>query len=499
MTMKTTIFASMVLGATAFVALPVPAAHAQKAGQPSYQELLERVERLEQQAGEREAAGGEISEKDVWQDEKIAELSEGAKAVSWTFDNLRPTIKTGDGRFSMALRARAMFDTATFKQKNFGPGVITAEKDLGAGSVVRRARFGFDGTAWRDFKYEFLWEFGGSGAEAAGLYQSSLTYAGIPNFSVTVGVFKPKFSFSENTSSNDIAIIERPGIVNTVVSGFGAGSSRRAIELQFQKTNALYGGDNIMIAGAFTGDAVGTAHGTDESSHILGRAAYRFYSDPDMDVQVGASGSRIMNVRGGTDSIQLRERPNIRVDGGRLSDTAALPALGGYAFGFEGVARWRNVMLYGEWYKMGINRSAVGVPDPDFGGWYVEGSWILTGERKTYSPAGAVFNNPKVVVPVSYNSPGWGAWELTARYDVDDLNFREGVVGAATPFGGVRGGRQEAITAGLNWYLNNNVRMLFNYIHVDIDRIHTTGGGGVANGDRSQDVDIFGLRFHIYN
>ena len=35
---------------------------------------------------------------------------------------------------------------------------------------------------------------------------------------------------------------------------------------------------------------------------------------------------------------------------------------------------------------------------------------------------------------------------------------------------GVAGGRQTIYTAGLNWYINRNVRFMFNYLHGDITK-----------------------------
>ena len=74
-------------------------------------------------------------------------------------------------------------------------------------------------------------------------------------------------------------------------------------------------------------------------------------------------------------------------------------------------------------------------------------------------------------MPVSPGG-GFGAWELALRYSETDLDFLAGSEGLATPAGGVRGGQQRIWTVGVNWYLNPNVRLTFNDLNIDVDRLN---------------------------
>jgi phosphate-selective porin OprO/OprP len=51
----------------------------------------------------------------------------------------------------------------------------------------------------------------------------------------------------------------------------------------------------------------------------------------------------------------------------------------------------------------------------------------------------------------------WGAWEVGARYSYLDLNDGNDT----------RGGILGDFTLGINWYLNPNVRFMFNYVLAD--------------------------------
>jgi len=58
---------------------------------------------------------------------------------------------------------------------------------------------------------------------------------------------------------------------------------------------------------------------------------------------------------------------------------------------------------------------------------------------------------------------------------------------------GVARGKQTVHTAGLNWYVNRNVRFMFNYLHGDIAKqVSATNVGDVG-----AKFDAFAVRTHI--
>jgi phosphate-selective porin OprO/OprP len=74
---------------------------------------------------------------------------------------------------------------------------------------------------------------------------------------------------------------------------------------------------------------------------------------------------------------------------------------------------------------------------------------------------------------------GWGAWEIAARYNYLDLNDD-----------GIRGGRLQELNIGVNWYLNSNWKMQFEYVH---DHRYDLNANQVAG-----DVDGLGIRTQFY-
>ncbi len=94
--------------------------------------------------------------------------------------------------------------------------------------------------------------------------------------------------------------------------------------------------------------------------------------------------------------------------------------------------------------------------------WEVTGSWLLTGERKTFGRL-----TPRRNFEAG-NGKGFGAWEIAGRYsqlDADPTVFR---VGFADPTKSAQSAREWAV--GLNWYLNRNVKLVSNYDQTEFQR-----------------------------
>jgi phosphate-selective porin len=124
-----------------------------------------------------------------------------------------------------------------------------------------------------------------------------------------------------------------------------------------------------------------------------------------------------------------------------------------------------------EWSRQINERIRLGAGQSDLDdlvatGWYVAATWLVTGEEKPLTGP---------VVPKRSFNPitgqyGIGAWEIGLRYaelafesddpvDFFDANISNGITGGGrTAENGV-----EALTAGVNWYLNSRVRYMINW------------------------------------
>jgi phosphate-selective porin OprO/OprP len=507
------------------------------AANADYSALAARVQTLEDQLANRdERASGDRT--------RLSTLEQNYASAAWSFDNGRPTFASGDGRFTLAIRARFQADFAGYMQDSTHGAGFAGPTDLSSGAAIRRAYFGIEGKAYTDFSYEIRLNAGGSdggsfgaaGVPNAGegdplLNKAVITYTGIPNFHFNVGVLEPAFMMEGTTSSASLMFMERPDFENIAADTFGAGDSRRGIEIGWAKTDTFWSGDNVTVTSTFSGGKTGSAqnHGSnsglatpgdgDENTQILGRITDRVWSDGISNIQLGVSLASVLdsgsngNPNGGSQTIRLRDRPEIRVDGTRLIDTGGIAAKTANMFAFDLEGNIENFYLGGEYTQFSVDRqcgtttggvclSPTAVIDhPTFSAWAVEGSWILTGETKAYSPTAinnevGGFNGPVPSRPFSFAGGSWGAWELVARYTDTDLNWRTNQIANAT--GGVQagilGGRERIVSLGVNWYLNRNIRIMLD------DNIINLSKGTATLPDRdSQDINVVGLRFQYAN
>ncbi len=467
--------------------------------------LEERVRRLEEQLDAEH-------ERQEAQRTRLSTLEQSVNDVQWSFDNSRPTVKTGDGRFSMALRVRFQVDEVNFFQD---PKATTQFPDLSNGALVRRAFLGVEGKAFNDFWYEFRYNAGGGGSAETDpvLSLARVAYLGIPNFELNAGVIEPAFMFEGTVSSGQLMFMERPEIDNIAADSFGGGDGRRGVELRYQKADAFMPGDNLVLGFDFTGGKTGSSagHGNtgDEQDQLIVHGNYRVWSDGISNVAFGGDYSRAFTggIGGGGGTITLQDRPEFRVDGDRLISTGAILAKTADMWAFNGGANFENFYLGGEYAHFTVDREAVlglkAVDHPEFSGWYVEGSWVLTGEPKSYTVSATNnevggFGAPKVASPFSLSGDSWGAFEVTARYSNTDLNWNERIPVLSSGLPGIAGGEERILMFGLNWYLNQNIKLQLNDGIVHVSKL-SPPVVGVPPVQTGQDLNILGVRLQFTN
>jgi phosphate-selective porin OprO and OprP len=259
-----------------------------------------------------------------------------------------------------------------------------------------------------------------------------------------VGVFSPPMGLELITSSRDITFMEPAAALQAIGPPNETGIQIGHPVLNQRATWAL---------GIFGDAATDFEYGN--ASHNYGSAMGRLtwlaldHLDPDHPwanrfLHLGLSANLQYSV---TSDIEYRSRPEsyiapIVIDTGVIDASKAVTVAAEVA--------WVNgpFSVQGEF----IHALVQGTNSLNFGGFYAEASWYLTGESRPYDTASGAFQR---LVPLRNFNLGrggaWGAVELACRFSHTDLDD-----------GYVQGGRLNLFMAGLNWYLNPNVRWMFN-------------------------------------
>jgi phosphate-selective porin OprO/OprP len=389
--------------------------------------------------------------------------------------NGRLTVVSADGDFSLALRATVQFDAAYFSQGRNPPNV-----DLNSGTNFRRAQFGLVGTLFRDWSYNFTYDFGGSGTENRGyVYRAYIEYDGLAPVAFRAGAFSAFDSMEDATGGANLALMERPTAV-TIARSIGAGSGREGAEVFAQ-------GDDYLVSVALTGGKTTDAATFDEQQAIVGRAAWLAVDRSGVKWLLNMDATHVFRFGDGApgispNPIDLSAGPELSVDGSKTVDTGALDARDATEFGMETALNLGRLFGQGGWFHYDVTRRSA-VPSPSFHGWYGMATWSLSGETRPYDPTTASFHGLIPEAPLGKN--GFGAWEVAARYSSMDLDFMP-FTGASA--GGVAGGVQNVWSVGLNWYPNPTVRFMLDYDNIQVNHANAPGNDISANaiGLRSQ-------------
>ncbi len=434
MTLRTKGFRAALLAGAAVLAFAPQANAAGKSSDAKIDALQQQVQQLNAQLQELKAEEAAQAQQQADQPDVQAAIvdlkrstsaqyadiqNQRAQDTQVTLKNGRPTFTSGDGNFSISLRTLVQYDTAYYGQSF----VTTPNIDFSSGSNFRRARFGVSGTLFNDWSYEFIYDFGGSGVEASTISSAYIQYDGFGPVHIKLGAYAPPESFDDQTSASDLLFLERAQPTDVARSIAGCRRTRRATVFAYD--------DNYFAAVSYTGGVVGDAAVFDEQQALVGRVAYRFINTSDANFAIGADTSYVFKLAdtaagfGSPSAFRLRERPELNVDSNniRLIDTGAINTDHVFEWGVEATGNWKSLYAQGGYFGYNFDRRDSILPDPSFDGWYVQASWILTGESKVYKRGHGAYGLPTPADPFTLDKGGIGAWELAARYSDLDLNY----------------------------------------------------------------------------
>jgi phosphate-selective porin OprO/OprP len=330
------------------------------------------------------------------------------------------TIKTDDGRFQAVLGGRIHYDLNLVDGDDAG----VSGADL-SDVFFRRARLTLSGKAY-GWEYKFEQDFSGGAPTERDLYIATTLGPG----KLLLGQFKPFRGMEEMTSSNEITFMERPYVQANFPSE------------QFSMGAGYTGGSDAFTYALGLQNRKVEAAGNNSNEAMVGSARFTFapINSDGTVVHVGLSGS-VDNLNRNGAGVQQTDNVTVQYAGrnvGSLNLSSAF--IEGTFLGLEAAAAVGPFYVQGELMQGDLDLSAGG--SEDVMAYYIQASFHLTGEAKPYK--GGVFKSVKP------NSPS-GAVELKARIEAAENKD-------------VTDNEVSAMTLGVNWYVNPNVRFMLDYI-----------------------------------
>lgn len=383
-----------------------------------------------------------------------AEQESSGGTILGKWDGTKLQFKSADGSFSAQLGGRIHLDAGiTDESDDWSPG---SEDDA---VEIRRGRLFLAGDIHGNMEYKWQVDFAGGASDAPDFKDFYLGLKQTPVGKLRAGQFKEPFSLEELTSSNYISTMERSSM-NALVPA-------RNVGVQLSDANEA---ETLNWAvGAFWDDGsdTGSFSGTGETNVTARVSGALWNRDEGRDVLHLGGNVRAQQDSGGT--LRYRSRGPTAIPSAQAVDTGAFASDGAESFGAEAAWVRGPLSLQGEYVL--TMADVQGGSDADFDGWYGLVSYFLTGESRPYKGSSGSFSRVK---PRKDYGEGGGAWELVGRVGALDLED-----------GSIAGGEMEDLTLGTNWYLSPNSRLMFNWIHMELD--------GSADGD----MDVFSVRWAL--
>ncbi len=409
--------------------------------------MQEKIEKLEAQRQARIETPKEMQDRVTALEGKLKE--KGNVNVSWK-DGIY--FQTEDKQFDMKIGGRLHMDMGWFDEESKVRNRVGNIEDDGE---IRRARFYIKGTLYENliYKLEYDWATGTAQLKDAFIGLKNIPYLG----TIKAGHFFEQFSLENRISTNNMTFIE-----------FALPKAFAPIRNVGIAANSTAFDERMTWATGIFRDADNQGNITGNEWNWTNRLTFLpCYEDKgEKLLHLGVSYS----LRTPEETLSYSSRPEAHlaptfVNTGTIYADRANLVVG------EAAVVHGPLSLQGEYMGSIVDQTN---PSTDlyFQGGYAYASYFLTGEHRPYSKSTGVFSRLRPHKNFSLKDKGLGAWELKVRYSWLDLNDEN-----------IDGGVMSDVSAGINWYLNPNMRIMGDYIHS-----HLNGTG---------DADMVLTRFQV--
>lgn len=419
---------------------------------PAYANDATEIEKLKAQIEELDQKLKILGRKQELVNEDVAAKQKAAPTV--TASDRGFGFKSQDGQFEYRLRGIIHAD-----YREFGGDAFPTAVD---GFLARRIRPTFEGTVFGKYGFRFTPEFGeASTTSTPTIIDAYLDIREKTEFQIRIGKHKPFVGLERLQSASDIKFIERSFVSNNVLPNRDFGVSIFGDVLDKRLNYAV---------GIFNGVQDGGNIGTTQDANNQKTYTARLFATPfvnETDNPLRGLGFGVATTRGNNSALISGYKTPGQANNFFAYKTGTAP---GTTTANGEQDRWSPQAYY---YKgpFGLLYEYAWVSQPikfannsttvENSAWQLAGSWLLTGEDASF----------RGVKPYSrfQSGPdgGWGAFELVARYQENQIDKTTPSAFLPTSYALKASG----IALGLNWYLNESSKFALNF-----ERTNLTGG-----------------------
>lgn len=331
------------------------------------------------------------------------------------------------------------------------------------GNEFRRVRLSVKGKATKNINYKVEVDLAGSDVNLRDVYLQFLFPENAGN--LKLGSFTEPSSLDNMTSSNSMTFFERSMMSNTQPYIYNAG-------FMYANHKLLDGKIGVQLAYTFNGynnyKSAFTDTNIEGGANFIGRLTGIVLNNKEKKqvVHLGVNYERRDDNEDEYDySFRVENHMGDKFKVIASPDNEDAIALGNFKntsdIGFELATASGPLSLQAEYEMSSI------VTDIDtykIAGYYAFASFFVTGEHRSYK--NGAFGGIKPKSEFCLKDGKFGALELVARYSVMDFSSYPGVADNNSIAN---------ITAGFNWYLNKNTRIMYNYTNANFNDLMIYG------------------------
>lgn len=331
------------------------------------------------------------------------------------------------------------------------------QNDFPSGAHIRSLEIAFNGNLSQTLAYKINGCFTGSDAFLLDAY---VNYTGMgPHNTLTVGQLPSPFGLENTCSSKWLSFLERSLVSSAFVPCYGLGVAGFFLD-----------NGQVRLLMALTRSPQ-TSLNNQEHKERGGFTTRLFYSPIHTEERVYHIGisSRFQDTK--HHAVVFATRPEARARHTAVLLNTHKIASQNYWIGAGEIAGlWGPFSVQGEYMKARVRALLMPSSTLSFQGWYLQSSYVLTGESREYDFWHGTFGR------VNPQSP-CGAWEVALRYSYLNLNDKL-----------IQGGNEHNLSLSLGWYASRQLRIFGNYIRAHIDPMN--------NGTKRR-LNIIGIRFKL--